>query len=773
MKKIYAYLGIALAATLSLSNCTKQIEAPVTPEQDGTPFEVSALLTKTTNDGYETKWAAADGINIFHAENGATSYTSDNEFTLSDAATGTFKGTLTGTLDGSKTYDWYAFYPYSSYNKTPAGVDNATFGYTTVGGTTQTQTGNNSTAHLCGKACPLYGVTTGVAASDVPAFTMKNLTSVICVEVTNGGTEALTVSSIAFTSTEDIVGTYYINFTGATPVYTATGASYVSSTAKLTVSGGAAIAAGGSAKFYIAIKPHTVASGSTLKLSVNGYEKSTTVSKDTNFEAGKIKTVKFNYNATPYVTLPWSIDGSGGSATWSSTPGLSENGLGSDYAASHSPYLAKMDGNGDYVQVRFDSPAKSVSFGVKMAGGKNTSTMTLTGSSDGTTFTDIEAFTISGKQNDIKSFTSSAAINTAYRYIRLVFTKGSNVGLGKVSISKDSTDPQIEAENVLGVSARGVTGQTLTYTLTNPVAGTDLTASCDGSIVTSATVTPGTVTYSVAQNTSGYARDGRITLTYGALVKEVKVSQLAHSFKTSVAEIELDAAISSTKTFTVTSDFDWIATSHSATKFTFTPESYTWTGDGKATVTVTASEANAAETGTATLGKISISCASTGETMEVIVKQKSSYVAPTTGTTVTKTISEIVTEKGYTVSTGTTIGTIMKSLEIDGVITLSSTGGGDTGSFWESGAEWRCYQTGATDPVIKVAATDGYVIEKLKLTFSVKNNGTLTNGSTSISSGAEYTVDAQSISYTIGCSTAGKTNGQIKLTAISVTYKKQ
>ncbi len=291
MKKIFASMGIALAATLSLSNCTKQIEAPVTPEQDGTPFEVSALLTKTTNDNYGTKWAEGDGINVFHAEAGATTYTSDNKFTLSDATTGTFKGTLTGTLDGAKTYDWYAFYPYDSHVTTPAST---TSGYVTVGGKSQTQTGNSSTAHLCGEACPLYGVTTGVNASDIPAFTMKNLSSVICIEVTNDGTDDLTVSNIAFTSTEDIVGTYYIDFTGTTPAYKGSGTSYVSNTAKLAVTGGAAIASGNSAKFYIAIKPHTVASGSTLKLSVNGYEKTTTVSKETVFEAGKIKTVKFS-----------------------------------------------------------------------------------------------------------------------------------------------------------------------------------------------------------------------------------------------------------------------------------------------------------------------------------------------------------------------------------------------------------------------------------------------------------------------------------------------
>ena len=631
MKKIYASLGIVLAATLSLTNCTKQLESPVEIESEGIPFEVSALLTKTTNDGMSTKWASSDAINVFHAEAGATAYTSDGQFTVDKALSGTFSGTLASALDESKTYDWYAIYPYNQNIVTPAAT---TQGYLTVGGKAQTQKGNDATSHLSGKACPLYGVVRGVSASDSPSFEMKNLASVVCVEVKNITDDDLTVSSIAFTSSEDIVGTYYIDFTGSAPAYKGSSDAYVSKTANLTVTGGTALAKDKSAKFYIAIKPHTAASGSTLKLSVNGLEKSYTLTSDATFKAGSIKTLTFSFDKNQYVTLPWSIDGSDGVAAWSSTPGLSQSGVTSNYDSSNSPYLAKMNKDDNYVQVRYDSPAKCVSFGVKMIGGATTSTMTLSGSSDGTSFTDIEAFEISGSQYDIKTFTSSKAISADYRYIRLTFkkgSKGSNVGLGPVAIYKDSSDPQIVVDNVFGISARGASDQTFTYTVLNPVAGTSPTVVCDGTIVTGATESEGTITYSVSKNTTKAAREGKITLTYGTVVKEIKVSQLADTFSTTVTEIELDAEASATKKFTVTSDFDWAA-SMSGSGFSCTPSTYTWSNGGKQEVTVTAINANASESGTVSLGTIVITNSETGATLKVLVKQKSSYVS---GKTVT------------------------------------------------------------------------------------------------------------------------------------------
>lgn len=137
---------------------------------------------------------------------------------------------------------------------------------------------------------------------------------------------------------------------------------------------------------------------------------------------------------------------------------------------------------------------------------------------------------------------------------------------------------------------------------------------------------------------------------------------------------------------------------------------------------------------------------------------------------VTKTMSSIVTENNYTISAGNDIGTKQKTLKIDDVIELSSTGGGNTGSFWKSNdgiIDWRCYE--AQNSVVKISAKEGYIIEKFTLTFKTSNNGTLDGGN--ITTGTEYNVNDQSVSYKIGHT--GKKNGQIRITTISVTYKQQ
>lgn len=445
MRKSFVYAAGLMCLALSITDCQKELVDQTTPASEPN-FELFAqpVTTKTANNGLDTKWVAKDAINVFHAEAGSTAYDSDGKFTVKDIETGRFDGTVSKSLSADKSYDWYAFYPYSSYNKTPAGISKDTFGYTTIGGTSQTQTDNGSRAHLAGESCPLYGIASNVASDKVPSISMNHLTSVIKVSVTNNSGEDLTVSSVSFTGTEDIVGTYYINFAASPVAYKSSGNAYVSSTASLTVSNGEALANGSSADFYIALKPFTAKTGSTLKLAVNGYEKTLTLKNDITFTAGHIKPLNFNFDkkVLDCVTLPWSIDGTGGSSVWKNTVGLSQKGLGSYYGDINKPYLTKLDADGDYVQVKYDSPASFVKFAVKMIGGKNTSYMTVQGSAAGQSFTDIEKFTISGKQNDILSFTTSQPIDTEYRYIRLLFKKGSNVGLGAVEITKESTDPR-------------------------------------------------------------------------------------------------------------------------------------------------------------------------------------------------------------------------------------------------------------------------------------------------------------------------------------------
>lgn len=289
-----------MCLALSITDCQKELVDQTTPASEPN-FELFArpVTTKTANNGLvDTKWVAKDAINVFHAEAGSTEYVSDGKFTVKDIETGRFDGPVSPSLSADKSYDWYAFYPYSSYNKTPAGISKETFGYTTIGGTSQTQTGNGSRAHLAGESCPLYGIAPNVASDKVPSIEMNHLTSVIKVSVTNNSGEDLTVSSVSFTGTEDIVGTYYINFAASPVAYKSRGNAYVSPTASLTVANGEAIANGSSADFYIALKPFTAKTGSTLKLAVNGYEKTLTLDNDITFTAGHIKPLNFNYDTS-------------------------------------------------------------------------------------------------------------------------------------------------------------------------------------------------------------------------------------------------------------------------------------------------------------------------------------------------------------------------------------------------------------------------------------------------------------------------------------------
>ncbi len=310
MRKSFIYAAGLMCLALSITDCQKELVDQATPASEPN-FELFArpVTTKTANNDLDTKWVAEDAINVFHAEADSTEYVSDGKFTVKDIETGRFDGTVK-TLDADKFYDWYAFYPYTSLITTPG---EKTAGWVTVGGTSQTQTGNGSRAHLAGESCPLYGIASNVASDKVPSIEMNHLTSVIKVSVTNNSGEDLTVSSVSFTGTEDIVGTYYINFADSPVAYKSSGDKYVSSTASLTVSGGTAIANGASADFYIALKPFTAKTGSTLKLAVNGYEKTLTLDKDITFTAGHIKPLNFNFDkkVLDYVTIPWTEDFSG------------------------------------------------------------------------------------------------------------------------------------------------------------------------------------------------------------------------------------------------------------------------------------------------------------------------------------------------------------------------------------------------------------------------------------------------------------------------------
>ncbi len=309
MKRQILTLGAICAAAFTFTNCSKEVAEPQAPATQGTPFEIIASTadTKTTNDGLNTIWAKDDALNVFHAEAGTTTYGTNDKFTFS-GADNKFTGTLETALESGKSYDWYALYPVNENTKyaitTPAGAKDGD-GWAYIGHSKgATQNGYNSTAHLSETLCPLYGVAKSISADAAVKLDMKHIASVVKVVVTNANEEPLTVSSITFTAPEDIVGSYYIDFTGTEAICKATSESYTYKTATLNVTGGTALAKGESAAFYIPIKPFKAAANK-LAIAVNGYEKTPTSTAEVEFKAGKIEAVNFKYDninvaATPY-----------------------------------------------------------------------------------------------------------------------------------------------------------------------------------------------------------------------------------------------------------------------------------------------------------------------------------------------------------------------------------------------------------------------------------------------------------------------------------------
>lgn len=305
MKKFILSLGL-IATAFGLTNCTKNEEVNPVVETKGDFAIYASTETRTANDGLNTVWSAGDDLGVFHTVTDGTTYTKDGQFKLEDVETAQFLGSVNGTLDADEEYDWYAMYPYSSYVPGPA---NTGSGYMTIGcaaSATQTQTGNNSMAHIAGRNYPLVGKAYAVPANQAPALAMTHVATLLEFEVTNSLEEAITVSEIKFTAPSALVGTFYIDFTDTDNIEAvSSGDSYTSKTATLIVNNGEAIAAGASAKFYLPVAPFTAEANGTLAIEVNvtsgvkegTFTKEITLAEQTSFVAGKIKNVKVNYNA--------------------------------------------------------------------------------------------------------------------------------------------------------------------------------------------------------------------------------------------------------------------------------------------------------------------------------------------------------------------------------------------------------------------------------------------------------------------------------------------
>ena len=545
MKKILSW-GLMLAAAFTLTNCAKEITNPdQQPETAGYPFEISASVvdTKTVNDGMSTKWVAGDKINLFHAVCDGTDYKNDGAFTISNVDASKFGGSLCETLDVEEEYDWYAIYPYSDKITTPG---ERTSGYIYIGYSSGlNQTGYDSMASLKGSVCPLYGVAKYCAAGTTPSIDMYNLASVVAINITNATEEPLTVTTASLTAEEDLVGSYYIDITKTPVVYTPSSSDYVNNTAIVNVSGGTALAKGESAVLYLAIKPFTAATDEKLVLSVNGYEKELTMTKDVTFSAGKIKTLNFSYDREtslepedPGLSGEWLITGTESNKLYAASAYVSGNNLGNvveiaivddkinevDGLAACKMTITKVT-DGTYAGLYTIKDTKNQYL---YAASSSSNNLKAKSTLDANSYWNISqnsngTYSIIASESDNRNVMQFNGVNKLFSCYATA--SQSAVTLYPYSMVIPDLTPRIKvADTEKEVAAEGGT-ITFTYTLAN-LDGQNVSVSVSDPDMLSASASDGVVTVVVAENT-GEARSATVTLSCGSAEPVVlSVSQL-------------------------------------------------------------------------------------------------------------------------------------------------------------------------------------------------------------------------------------------------------
>ena len=144
-------------------------------------------------------------------------------------------------------------------------------------------------------------------------------------------------------------------------------------------------------------------------------------------------------------------------------------------------------------------------------------------------------------------------------------------------------------------------------------------------------------------------------------------------------------------------------------------------------------------------------------------------VTPGEQVTVTKTINQLATAYNWQVSSNNDINGLYTDFDLDNNINITTSGSPNCGSIWGTTTyDWRIYQAKGGDIVF--TANNDCKINSIKLTYSRSNNGILKYGDTTLTSNTAVSINnLSSVTFTVANS-GDANNGQIKITAISVTY---
>lgn len=133
-----------------------------------------------------------------------------------------------------------------------------------------------------------------------------------------------------------------------------------------------------------------------------------------------------------------------------------------------------------------------------------------------------------------------------------------------------------------------------------------------------------------------------------------------------------------------------------------------------------------------------------------------------------KPSEDLITKKISEISGGPANETKVSTMKFDDVVTLTASESGNNGKVYSSGAEWRFYQS--DNGTLTVTAKEGYTLEKIKVTYTPSKSGVLMLGDAQLATDSIADVSGNSVVLSVG-NTSTATNGQVRITAISLKYK--
>lgn len=836
MKKITKSLFLVAASAFILASC--QIEL-VDPNEAKEPIQDDNIVLLTINTGapqtdVETKtyisgetsssaspsWANGDKVTVVYTNTSAEVVTAQSSALNENGSSASFTVALTAP---DNTVDAYAYFPNNAKDAT------------------------SSTATLVIDKDQLPTGTSFDGASDImisKSFTpagsvntqFRRLGAFLKIKVSHASINSEKLVSLSVTSDNYLAGDVEVNLADGTISDISNGSKTVTATYddanQFTVSADGKYV-------YLIVYPQTLAKDSHLIIS--GATKAHTFSKDISLpsdivlKSGHIQPLNITITDTPsavdYVTLDWNWAG-GTKSQLTANAGVSQSGLGDDYAAGNAPYRCKFDTNGDYVQIKTNTALSSLSFGYKCFTASGTVKVTVEESSDGSSYTTAGTLSVTGlAQNATGTLSSSFSFKSTTRFIRLKRASGSSAfGMGPITISKSDsrTATGIEWKKSGSTATTDVatlaTGQDTmpTIELDNP---NNLPVFFSSSNTSVATVIPSTSESSVS--------GGAVVSLVGAGSTDIVVS-FAGNKDYQPASVKYTLTVTDSRTKADAPTFNKIAGEYTVgTEVAISGPAgstiyYTTNGDTpthessvyssaivlsdditlKAIAAIDdykdSDVASAAYTVpvvatpsiSITSNTVTITCGTAGATIYYTIDG----TTPSTGSTpysgsfavaAGATIKAIAAKDGcknsavavknnvesttITVSIATYAsanswenGTQYDEVILDSSITATAAGSDNTGKYYTADNSWRFYAV--ESGTLTIEASGSHKITSITLSFTTKDNGTMSYGGSTLSTDDEISISSlSSVTFETGSSSGSK--GKVFITAISVTYE--